>query len=207
MSDPTTPAAPTAATETSAPSAPVPAAQAPATQSATPPETPKAEAPAEKPAPRVNPWALRPAKAAQPVEKPAAPAAQATPAQPAPTAPSPDEIVAGRVRETLVPFATAALADLPESARAAITEIAGDDPAAQLKAAAALRKSGLVAGTIPAGAHTAQPSPPTPAPTASNPDAAILATYRALKATAPIRAEHFRAANSAAIARAEAASN
>lgn len=211
MSDTTT-AAPTAATETSAPAqaTPPPAQPAPAV------EAKAAEAPAEKAtekaAPKLNPWALKPAKAspAQPVEKPtapAAPAAQATPAQPAPTGPSPDEIVAARVRDALAPLAASTLADLSESARAAITEIAGDDPAAQLKAVAALRKSGLVTATLPVGATTTQAAPPSTTPT-TNPDTEALTTYERLKTHGGgIVAEAFRVKHAAAIARARAAAS
>lgn len=188
MSDPVTPAAPDATPP--APSAPASAA-APAS-----PAAPVAPQPT-----RVNPWALRPAKASPvPTDAPPSPA----PVNAAPvTDPRVDALMA-LVADTV----TQDLAAESESVRKAVVAIAPNDPAAQRQALNILRANGIAGsarGTVPLPASTApggaQPAPqPAPASSAAA-DAAIAAQYAKLQTAAPIRALLFRQQNAEALAR------
>jgi len=190
MSNPVTPAAPDA-------TAPAPSAPAP---TAAPAQT---AAPVAPQPPRVNPWALRPAK----------PAPGDAPSQPAPVnaAPAPQPVTDPRVDALMTVLGETVaqdLAALPPNVQGAVKAIAGDDPVALRKAINAMRANGIAdtaRGTVPLPASTApggaQPAPQ-PAPASSvAADAAIAAQYAKLQAVAPIRALVFRQQNAEALAR------
>lgn len=192
MSDPVTPAAPDATA--SAPSAPAPTA-APA----------QTAAPVAPQPPRVNPWALRPAKPA--------PAPSDAPSQPASinAAPAPQPVTDPRVDALMALVADTVAQDLaaePEPVRKVVMAIAPNDPAAQRQALNILRANGIAGttrGTVPLPASTApggaQPAPqPAPASSAAA-DAAIAAQHAKLQTLAPIRAVIFRQQNAEALAR------
>jgi len=155
---------------------------------------PAAAAPAPAPAkPRaLNPWAKR---------APAAPAAVA-PADPAVAALSTQvESLRGLVARQ----ADEALSGAPESVRAYVAKLAGDDPAKRLDTLHALRAAGLVPTTVPAGATTAPAmASPSTVPT-PNPDAVLLAEHERLSSSSPMLAAAFAARNGAALTRARAA--
>jgi len=104
--------------------------------------------------------------------------------------------------EALAGFAAQALADVPESVRKAVSELAGDDAAKQLSTLAALRRNGLAASAVPQGTTTA-PVAAAPQPASSrDEDTDALDTYRKLQTSAPIVAATFRTANLKRIERA-----
>lgn len=158
---------------------------------------PAAAAPAPAPAPAkpraLNPWAKR-APAAAPVA--------VTPADPAVAALSTQvESLRGLVARQ----ADEALNSAPESVRAYVAKVAGDDPAKRLDALHALRAAGLVPTTVPAGATTAPAmASPSTVPT-PNPDAVLLAEHERLSSSSPMLAAAFAARNGAALTRARAA--
>lgn len=191
-----------------APAAPVVAAEvAPAAPAAPAVEAPKPPAEAA-PAPALNPWALRPPKpAASPAPSPAIDAA-------APPAPVVDPALAAlearvaSLSSVLTRQATSELAGVPENVRAYVATLAGTDPAKQLDALHTLRTSGLLPtapAVVPPGATTMPGATPSAPAAPASPDAPVLAEYERLSARSPIIAAAFRTANSAAIARAEAA--
>lgn len=192
MSDPVIPAAPDATAP--APSAPAPtAAPAPAT------------APVAPQPPRVNPWALRPAKPA--------PAPSDASSQPAPVnvAPVSQPVTDPRVDALMALVADTVAQDLAaesESVRKAVVAIAPNDPAAQRQALNILRANGIAGttrGIVPLPASTApggaQPAPQSAPASSAAADAAIAAQYAKLQALAPIRALVFRQQNAEALAR------
>lgn len=219
MSDPSTPIL-SAAGVTAAPSAP--AAEAPpvapvAPAVVAPVATP--DAPAAPPAapPRLNPWARRasaPAVVAAPVV--AAPVAVAPVAATAPAAPAVEDPRVATLTAQMDSLhaviraqADDALAQVPTNVRATVEALAGDDPARRLDVLRTLRAQGLATAPaqVPVGATTMQ-APAAPAANAPSPDASALAQYERLRASgSPISAAAFRAANYAAITRAEAARN
>lgn len=185
MSDETTAPAPGAAPDpTAAPQAPAPEAAKPA--------SPEAQQAAR------NPWADRkPTTAAKaPGEAPAPPAPKADnravlkaardlkarDEELAKLRPLADEAKADR--EALASHAKAALDAAPENLRAAVLEIAGDNPRAQLRALTALQKAKLGGGAAPvapAGANTA-PAPDAKTHAApSDPDVVAFQRYEALR--------------------------
>lgn len=182
------PETPNAAPQESAQSAP-----------ALPPTEAKADAPkapeAPPKAPFVNPYAKR--EASKPA--PAAPAA-------------PDPAMVERIAaleaqtkaqsEALAGFASQALADMPESVRKVVTELAGEDPARQLTTLSALRRNGLAAGAIPQGTTTA-PTAPAPQPGSTrDEDGEALKTLRQLEQSSPLIAAAYKATNASKIERA-----
>lgn len=224
------PAAPTSQPQVSAPGAVPPvqvhvhnaAPQQPAAPAASPaPEAPKP--PAAKP-PYVNPYARpAPAPAAPPVAAQPAPAASpAAPSQDAPQAPAaqpPAPVVDPQVaalterldglRSVVALTSQREVNALPDNLRAYVLAQAGDDPVRQINAIEGLRSHGLIPAApqvVPQGANTspAVVAPPL-APTATNPDASVLAQYEALKAKSPHAAASFLSVNGAAITRARAA--
>ena len=188
MSAPTIPAptAPEATAPVVTQAAPVPA---PAPVAAPPVATPApvAAVPAE-PVRILNPWAKK------------------TPAPPVDPRVADLEARVAAQTSTLSTYAAAELASVTEGVRNAVRAIAGDDPAAQLNAIAAMRANGLGAPTIAAGSNSA-PQIVAPAPAAeNNPDALELAHYEKLRASgAQLLASQFSARNAAAIARAASA--
>lgn len=103
-------------------------------------------------------------------------------------------------------FAKTELAALTEKHRAVVVDLAGDDPAAQLRAIAKMRANGLLApvasepakhAPLPAPATTAAPPVAPSAATPGNPNHA--AEYDRLQALNPFRAAQYLAANRAAI--------
>jgi len=175
------------AVETPAPApvaAPVEAAPAPA-----------AAAPAPAPAkPRaLNPWAKRSPAAAPVAVAPADPAVAALSTQ------------VESLRGLVARQADEALNGAPESVRAYVAKVAGDDPAKRLDTLHALRAAGLVPTTVPAGATTAPAmASPSTVPT-PNPDAVLLAEHERLSSSSPMLAAAFAARNGAALTRARAA--
>jgi hypothetical protein len=111
---------------------------------------------------------------------------------------------------TVGTVATAQLSALTAEQRAAVTAIAGDNPAAQLRTIAALRPTWTVvappapaAAPAPAAPAPAAPPPPAPpantapqagAPPAGSPPAVTdhLAVLKGLESTNPIRAARYR---------------
>ncbi len=104
------------------------------------------------------------------------------------------------------------LAALTDAQRAAVRDIAGDDPAAQLRTIVNLRKSGMLAA--PASATTQQaPAPvPPPASTTAAPAAPTsggisppnhLQTWMEMRKTNPILAAHYRVRYAAEITAAQ----
>ena len=194
-----------------APETPTAAPQEPAQSAPTPPvseakaEAAKApEAPAK--APYVNPYAGRAPSKPAPVAAPAT----TPPATPDPATPDPAmveriavlEAQTKAATEALAGFASQALADVSESVRKVVSELAGEDPAKQLSTLAALRRNGLATGPVPQGTTTAPSAPaPTP-PSARDEDAEALDTYRKLEASAPFVAATFRATHGQRIDRA-----
>ena len=209
MSDPTTPAAP----PTGAP----PAAEAPAA-------TPPAAAALPPAAPYANPWMARakeilrrgapetpaapaPTAEAKPAETPAVPPA-AEPAAPAAPTPIDDAAIASKVREAIAPLAALALGELSDAQRAIVADLAGDDPQAQIRVIASLRKHAAPAAAKPAaippgattaGPETALPSPASPAQLDT--DVKAFRDYEALRATSPHLATRLFMNNAAAISR------
>lgn len=217
MSDPTNPNAP--------PPAPAATAQQPASASPSPASPAQTAPPVAAPAaPYVNPYARAVlARAAAPVAAPstthapvAAPVASvaAPPQTPAASDPrvadlaSQVEALRGVVRAQ----ADDALASVPDTVRATVHALAGDDPAKRLEVLRTLRTNGLVTAppTVPQGAstmHAAAPAPP-PVASAASSDAAVLAEYERLRSNnSPIVATAFAERNRAALTRARAARN
>jgi len=176
----------------------------PAAQAAPPvgvaPVPPAVEAPKVKAAPRpLNPYAAKVAAKAQPVADPRIAALEASNAE---------------HLSTISSYASAEMESTPENVRAAVLAIAGDNPAAQLKALKALRANGVGVATLTPGATTGAGAKPTaasqkPAPKAApaeSPESQALAHYRHLqKKGAPLLAAQFRSRNAEAINKAEAA--
>jgi len=156
---------------------------------------PAAAAPAPVPAkPRaLNPWAKRAPAAAPVAVAPADPAVAALSTQ------------VESLRGLVARQADEALSGAPESVRAYVAKIAGDDPAKRLDTLHALRAAGLVPTTVPAGATTAPAmASPSTVPT-PNPDAVLLAEHERLSSSSPMLAAAFAARNGAALTRARAA--
>jgi len=156
---------------------------------------PAAAAPAPAPAkPRaLNPWAKRSPAAAPVAVAPADPAVAALSTQ------------VESLRGLVARQADEALNGAPESVRAYVAKVAGDDPAKRLDTLHALRAAGLVPTTVPAGATTAPAmASPSTVPT-PNPDAVLLAEHERLSSSSPMLAAAFAARNGAALTRARAA--
>jgi len=111
------------------------------------------------------------------------------------------------LRSVIATRAAADLAALPSDAhRAAVREMAGDDPVAQLRAVSALQRHGIVSTAVPVGATTAPThSAPAAASSATDPDGAIVERISALRGQgAYLLAASLEAQNAAAVARVRA---
>lgn len=109
---------------------------------------------------------------------------------------------AGAMRDALTAFASGAMSALTEAQRAAVTAVAGDDPAKQVRTIEAMRPTWAASAQAPPLPAAAPPAPADTAPARSAPSDSgsvsppdTRAVYEELRKTNPIIAARFAQAN------------